>query len=359
MTQSRETLVSLEATSFYHCYVRCVRRAFLCGEDGSSGENFDHRKQWIVSRLRFLSYIYSIDVCAYAVMSNHYHVVLHVDKSRAQAWSKEEVVERWMQLYKGQSLVDRWLREPQSLDVASMKVVDEIIEQWRERLHDISWFMRGVNEVIARMANEEEGCKGRFWEGRFRSQALLDEAALLSCMAYVDLNPVRAGMEKSLPESDFTSIQQRLFDYSKRKSVKSASEVKVKRRVEKQRKLKSELGLDKKPEAPLMPFDGSSHTDIHLALPFTREDYFNLVDQTGRILRDDKRGFIAGREPLILKGFGIDPNKWIDHVKHFGRRYAHCAGSVDNIINFAEAFDKSWCKGVGNARQLYADGGAK
>ena len=91
MTQSRETLISLDSTPFYHCYVRCVRRAYLCGEDHSTGENYDHRKQWIVSRLRFLSYVYAVDVCAYAVMSNHYHVVLHADKARAQAWSNKEV----------------------------------------------------------------------------------------------------------------------------------------------------------------------------------------------------------------------------------------------------------------------------
>ena len=97
MTKPRDEQVSLQETPFYHCYVRCVRRAYLCGEDHSTGINYDHRKQWIVSRLRFLSYVYAIDICAYAVMSNHYHVVLHVDQRRAESWSDDEVVERWMQ----------------------------------------------------------------------------------------------------------------------------------------------------------------------------------------------------------------------------------------------------------------------
>ena len=105
------------------------------------------------------------------------------------------------------------------MDKATLGVVDDIIESWRERLYDLSWFMRGINECVARMANEEENCKGRFWEGRFKSQALLDEVALLSCMVYVDLNPVRAGIEATLVEIDFTSIQQRLHDYSKHASV--------------------------------------------------------------------------------------------------------------------------------------------
>ena len=250
MTKSREEQISLDDTSFYHCYVRCVRQAYLCGEDHSTGENYDHRKQWLVSRLRFLSYIYAIDICAYAILSNHYHVVLHVDKQRAQSWSDLEVVERWMQLYKGNVLVDRWLADPNTIDKASLLKVRKYIEGWRERLASISWFMRGVNETIARMANVEEGRSGRFWEGRFKSQALLDEAAVLSCMTYVDLNPVRAGMEKDLFASDFTSIQQRLYDYSNENKSGTKPEQGLNERVTQQQKLKRKQGLDELPEAP-------------------------------------------------------------------------------------------------------------
>ena len=94
--QPRKQQISLEDTSYYHCMARCVRRAYLCGDDSFTGVNYDHRKQWIVSSLRFLSYIYAIDIAAYAVMSNHYHVVLHVDRERAQSWTHKEVMERWM-----------------------------------------------------------------------------------------------------------------------------------------------------------------------------------------------------------------------------------------------------------------------
>lgn len=131
MTRSRQEQVHLDSTPFYHCYVRCVRRAFLCGTDHFSGQNFDHRKQWLVSRLRFLSYVYAIDICAYAVMSNHYHVVLHVDKNRALSWSLVEVVERWKQLYNAPVLIEKWLRNPADCDATEMAVVTEIIEQWR------------------------------------------------------------------------------------------------------------------------------------------------------------------------------------------------------------------------------------
>ena len=323
-----------------------------------SGESFEHRKQWVVSRLKFLSYIYAVDICAYAVMSNHYHVVLHVDKARAENWSHEEVVERWMQLYKGDVLVNRWVANPQSMDAGTLEKVIEIIEQWRERLYSISWFMRGVNETIARMANEEENCKGRFWEGRFKSQALLDEAALLSCMAYVDLNPIRAGVENDTVESDFTSIQQRIFYHVKRKPVKNKSEKQVVKRVHDQRQLEQDLNLDELPKATLMRFDGSAHTDIHCALPFTKADYFNLVEETGRVIREDKRGFIPSEVPPIISRLGINPDDWINNVQYFGRRYSRAAGSVDRIKDYAKKlrvknYRGLWCKGVGCASLLY------
>jgi len=353
MTKSREEQISLDDTSFYHCYVRCVRQAYLCGEDHSTGENYDHRKQWLVSRLRFLSYIYAIDICAYAILSNHYHVVLHVDKQRAQSWSDLEVVERWMQLYKGNVLVDRWLADPNTIDKASLLKVRKYIEGWRERLASISWFMRGVNETIARMANVEEGRSGRFWEGRFKSQALLDEAAVLSCMAYVDLNPVRAGMEKDLYDSNFTSIQQHLYDYTAPKKSNSKAEQGLVERVNQQQALKQAQGLGELPEASLMPFDGGSHTNIQSALPFTREDYFELVDVTGRLIREGKRGAIHSDIPSIVERLGIEPDYWVAHIQNFGKTYSACAGSVSAISDYASKSGKKWCKGITHSMCCY------
>ncbi|MGH3630586.1 MAG: hypothetical protein ACRDRL_24485 [Sciscionella sp.] len=107
MTQARKDLVSTELTPYYHCVCRCVRRAFLCGEDRLTGKNFDHRKQWIVDRLKALSDVFAIDVCAYAVMSNHYHLVLHVDLEKANRWSEKDVITRWGQLFGAPLIVNR------------------------------------------------------------------------------------------------------------------------------------------------------------------------------------------------------------------------------------------------------------
>ena len=169
-----------------HCYVRCVRNSYLCGVNELNGKNYNHRKQWALTRLKQLAHIFSIDVCAYAIMSNHYHVVLHVNQAAAHNWDDKEVVRRWMEIFNGHLLTDRWLAG-EKLSEVELELVSALIEKWRERLTDISWFMRCMNETMARKANAEDGCRGRFWEGRFKSQALLDEAAILTCMAYVCL----------------------------------------------------------------------------------------------------------------------------------------------------------------------------
>jgi REP element-mobilizing transposase RayT len=180
-------------------------------EDHFSGKNFEHRRGWIAERIMQLAGIFAIDVAAYAVMSNHYHVVVRIDRERALGWSVEEVLRRWTELFSGPLLVTRYLSEARAeMCDAEIAEVEALAEVYRARLHDLSWFMRTLNEHIARQANAEDGVKGRFWEGRFKSQALLDEQALLAAMAYVDLNPVRAGIAETPEASDYTSIQARI-----------------------------------------------------------------------------------------------------------------------------------------------------
>ena len=214
MTIARSQQIDLSITPYYHCVNRCVRRAFLCGEDSITGANYEHRREWIADKIKSLAEVFAIDVAAYAVMSNHYHVVLHVDQSGAEAWNSFEVIERWGELFSYPVMISRFLKGECSTS-AELKVVDEIVETWRTRLHDISWFMRLLNEYIARESNKEDKVTGRFWEGRFKSQALLDEQALITCMAYVDLNPIRADMAKTPETSDFTSIQERIHQAMK------------------------------------------------------------------------------------------------------------------------------------------------
>jgi len=194
--------------------------------------------------------------------------------------------------------------------------------------------MRCLNETIARRANAEDKCSGRFWEGRFKSQALLNDQAVLSCMAYVDLNPVRAGLSDTLEDSDFTSIQQRIRDEGVRCEV-----VGVRKKKEQE---KSALKL--------ADFVGEKQKE---GIPYRLMDYFALADWTGRAVRDDKREFISDNEPKIIAKLGIDAEKWLDTVKEYGESYHAFVGSEKQLKVVCENTGKKWLSGIKSSRLLF------
>ncbi len=281
MTLPRSRLINPEFTPYYHCVSRCVRRAFLCGKDATTGYDFEHRRGWIEARLLKLANLFAIDVCAYAVMSNHYHVVLHIDSADLRIWSGTEVIARWKQLH----------RLPEGFESFAVETIARLVSVWRERLGSISWFMKCLNEPLARLANGEDGCKGRFWEGRFKSQALLDEESLLKCMAYVDLNPIRAGVATTPEDSTHTSIQARI----------------------------------EARDMALMPMSDERVNGV--TLPIRKQEYLQLVDWTGRQLRIGKRGKIDESLPSIvqrLQRTSVRP--WVDEMCHLTRQYCRGIG---------------------------------
>jgi REP element-mobilizing transposase RayT len=260
---------TLEASPYYHCISRCVRRSFLCGVDSYSAQSYAHRRQWVEDRLYNLLGVFAIELCAFCVMSNHTHTVLRVNRQKALEWDRAQVIDRWHSLYAG------------NLSAVENTLLDGFVTSWRQRLYDISWFMKNLNEYIAR----EDKCTGRFWEVRFKSQTLLDEKALISCMAYADLNPVRAKMAGTPEASDHTSIQLR-FKHARQSPHPPAQ------------------------PKQLLPFLGNPTKDIPDGLQFEMEDYVNLVDWTGRIMRSDKRGAIDNSLPPILQRLGIAEKQW-------------------------------------------------
>ena len=299
MPKPRYTQISLEATPYYHCVSRCVRKAFLCGIDITTQKSYEHRRGWLEDKLLFLGSVFALDICAYAIMSNHYHVVLHINATQAEAWSDNEVIERWHQLFAGNLLSQRHSKG-ENLSVAERKVLATLVTTWRSRLMDISWFMRILNESIARQANAEDQCSGRFWEGRFKTQALLDEAALATCMAYVDLNPIRARMAITPETSDHTSIQQRINNITQHKQQPTA----------------------------LYLFVGNPRKNMPEGLPFRLNDYIELVELTGRIMRDDKRGHIDASTPPLLDRLNMETNHWLYLTKHFESKLKGMVGAA-------------------------------
>lgn len=304
MPKPRKSQISLEATPYYHCTSRCVRRAFLCGRDKETGIDYEHRRGRIEARIFELAKVFALDICAYAVMSNHYHVVLHINAQKAKIWSMDEVIERWHTLFKGPVLSQRYLAKVPLTD-AELEVVKTLADTWREHLMSISWFMKILNEGIAREANAEDGCKGHFWESRFKSQALLDEKALAACLAYVDLNPIRAKMAETPERSDYTSARKRI-EHAKTSRCEAT------------------------PPQPdgLLPFVGYPRQEMPFGLPFRLQDYLALLDWTGRQFHQGKRGFINDNLPPILERLNIDSENWLYSASNFESSFKGFVGTA-------------------------------
>ncbi|WP_344797523.1 transposase [Litoribacillus peritrichatus] len=231
-----------------------------------------------------------------------------MDSEQAKGWSDYEVAERWHKLFRGSPISAKFLKH-QEISEGEKIVLDLLISKWRERLQDISWFMRVLNEAIAREANREDQCTGRFWEGRFKSQALLDEKALLACMAYVDLNPIRANMARTPEHSDHTSVKRR---YQKAVNAQDTNPP--------EQQVKS-----------LFPFTGYPNNELKKGLPVPLTDYLALVDWTGRIVRDDKRGALSSKLPQILERLCMDQQEWLKLSQGFEKSYKTFEGEADKM----------------------------
>ncbi len=312
MALPRSQQVSLDATAYYHCISRCVRRAFLCGFDKFSNRSYEHRRDLIEKRLIELADIFCIDVCAYTVLENHYHCILHINQSKALGLSFDEVVERWHRLFKGTEVSQRYANGEQ-LKKNEKQILNRSVKKWRKRLFDISWFMRCSNEPIARQANKEDGCKGKFFESRFTSQALLDDAALLACMCYVDLNPVRAGIAKTPERSNYTSIKQRIKAHLNNTEPKG-----------------------------LFPFAGNPREPMPEGIACTQQDYFELVDRTAREQRDGKTGFMDNHLCPILQRLGLSTNQWNKASGEFETVFSVFVGGTKAIESVCGLFSKKW-----------------
>uniref|UniRef100_UPI000A547331 transposase n=1 Tax=Candidatus Thiosymbion oneisti TaxID=589554 RepID=UPI000A547331 len=306
--------------------------------------------------IRQLAALFAIDVAAYAVMSNHYHIVVRIDRERALEWSIEEVLRRWTALFTGPLLVTRYLSASRAeMSQAEVAEVEALAEVYRARLHDLSWFMRTLNEHIARRANAEDGVRGRFWEGRFKSQALLDEKALLAAMAYVDLNPVRAGLAETPETSDYTSIRERVVGLPEAVGSEVGSQetttAKDPDATLDGEWLRPEAETHVLPRASLMPFDATAQTPW--AVPFAFDDYLELVDWTGRALRADKPGYVKVQEPKILVRLGINGEQFIGYSERLLKAFGTAVGAPASLADLCARRQAKYLRGIEAARAMF------
>lgn len=330
MATPRHLLVDEAHSGAYHLISRCVRRAYLCGDA------CEHRRAWVETGIETQAEAFAVDILAFAVMSNHLHIVCRTDPDAASAWSDREVVERWAKLFPAR---DPASDEPVAwdpTDIDAMAKRPEWVATRRARLASLSWFMRLLKQRIARRANREDGVTGHFWEGRFQSVRLLDQAAVVSCMAYCDLNPVRARMAETPEASEHTSVQHRI---DARQAFERAQalidEAETQRRVAPEVLAAARQTVDQGPEGGLW-IAPMRRTQLHEQVPtISLDDYLELVDQTGRLLRDDKRGAIPAHLHPILERLRIDTDRWLEVMLSHGSFLGTAVGTITALATEA------------------------
>jgi REP element-mobilizing transposase RayT len=341
-------------------------------------------------RLRELTGFFAVEVHSYSVMSNHLHVVVRNQPDWVKGWKDEEVARRWLWFFPGPGGTPGQPAEPDA--IRSLCRDREKLALLRERLADLSWFMRCLNEHIARRANAEDDCTGRFWEGRFKCDKLSDEGAALACMSYVDLNPVRAGMADSVEASDFTSAQDRLMACRARRQLAefaagpadptpAQAELIARARVDAQRDAwLAPIGLPEgvhraesaqsllvagnrdcernptssvppTPSAP--PVLASTSEPAALLTELSAERYLELIDWTGREIRSGKRGRISPDLAPVLERLDLDVEAWVGNIERYGGLFYRLAGKLKALRQAAAKAGLHWLKGQRGARLLY------
>lgn len=334
MTRPRKDVVKEGEDFVYHCITRCVRRCFLCGEDILTRKNYDHRKKWVQERLKNLSYIFCIDILNFSVMSNHLHIMLKVNHRKLEKLSNEEVAIRWRKLYPKSC-------ELKAEEIEILLMDKEKMRELRKRLTNISWFMKSISEYIARRANKEDDCTGRFWEGRFACKRICDEASMLQCALYIDLNPIRAGISIVPEKSIFTSAYERIKSFRAKEKLKEKESL---------RKFKIEsLKLESKRDSWLLSIEKSKGGVFSISLA----EYLKLLDFAGRELKAEKRGKIPSNLEPIFDRLKIEKEDWIENLEKVNKGFSLFMANKDTIKVQALNIGQKWARGVMLATKMF------
>ena len=301
MTVARSQLVDVSVTPWYHVISKTVRGAFLLRE-GDEG-----RKQWIENRIEELSQVFAIAVGGFSVLDNHLHLVVRLEPERVEQWSDEEVVRRWAKLFPPRGKNRKPLEvTPQWIEQKLADQDQKYVTNARKRLANLGWFMKCLKEPLARLVNRAEGITGAFWQGRYKSIAILDEQALLATCAYIDLNPFAAGLSELPEESPHTSIRTRL-DYCRntgRMNDLQAARIGTGMGVRQAADLESGLWL-----CPIE--DRRRHGEMRAGLVegFSLGSYVQLIDWTSRLLRRCKAR-VSEEVASLLDRLGTNSDTW-------------------------------------------------
>ncbi len=346
---ARAEIVRPEEVAVYHCWNRCVRRAFLCGEDPATGIDYGYRRDWIRDMEERLAGLFAIEIGFRAELSNHLHLVLRTRPDVASTLSDEDVVRRWLAVSKLAKSRDGQLREPNPARVTLELAIPGRVAVLRKRLSDPSWFMATLCEYVARRSNREDDCRGCFWEDRYHCRELVDDAAILVCGIYVDLNQIRAGEALTPESSNHTSAYDRIQSRQQRESASDRQDEGTPSADKSPDGWLCELTLDEQAavDAPGMLHSATQRRASDKGLiPVSLDDYLQLLDASGRIVRSGQAGAIPDHLAPILDRLGIRRAMWIDLVTRFDSMFGHVVGAAGQVAQRAVQAGRRWYRGI-------------
>jgi hypothetical protein len=346
----RSDIVDPDEVGVYHCYNRCVRRARLCGRDPESGQDFEHRRQWILARQMLLARLFAIEIGFHAELANHIHLVLRNRPDIVATWTDEEVVRRWLAISKLTKSHTDEMPQPTDEQVAAKLGNPEYLATLRKRLAHVSWFMASLCENVGRRANRQDDVTGKFWEARYGCRKCVDETGVLIAGIYVDLNQIRAGEASTPEQSVYTSAYGRIQALLQQRRAQAEGQLEP-----------TEAG-GMPPDGWLCPLEIQQGPGADLdgmlvsktpwrasdkgILPMRLEDYLELLDWTGRQMKADKPGAIPGHLAPILVRLGLRPDAWLDVVANLLRWFRIAVGRMENLAAQAQRSGRRWLCGM-------------
>lgn len=343
----RSSRISPDEVTIAHVWSQTVQQMFLLGKDSLSGEDYSHRKDWVIDIMAHQSMFMAIDILRFAVMENHVHFLLRTRPDIVRGWSDQEVAWNYLLLCpkkKRRKKVDgKWqyeTEEPSQKDIDAIVNDQKELKKIRRKLSSLSFWMQLLKQKVARRANSEvqrDGvCKGAFWKGRFEMTVINTREHLLTCSVYIDLNPFRAKMTDSLEGYSYTSIYMQLMGVFREmldrgdliptvgnplgefpESSMLAPIEFVEEKVE--ASTKSEVGNSRVSK----PKFRCSDTGF---LEITAEQYCELVRWSMGQLGADREGAISGLEHAVVESHGMSLETWRERLMSFRRLYRHEAG---------------------------------
>ena len=319
-----------------HLYNRTIDGLYLLGKNPDTGEDFSYRQGWLVDKMNQLFAHLCIELLSYGVLSNHYHLNVRTRPDIAASLTDRQVAERWLSALSGQPDKDGNFKQPSEQAIEMLMANKEKLEKCRTELSDCSHLMKQLNQYLAQRANYEDGRRGSFWAGRYGSTRLVDDAALLACTVYIDLNRIRAGLDKPFDQHSSGALGHRITevlraqyeaDQAQAEALARRHRFDLREKGADRCRVLSKLEIDEAHDAVgSAPSRSGKRCSDKGFLPISFERYMELLKWTLGMHEDGEIEL-----PAALRFSKLPAKAWLSMANRFGELLGSVAGSLDSM----------------------------